>query len=445
MRKFFTFRRILQNKLRCIFFLSLCCSSVIADNLITVYNLALRNDPLYQSAIAEFNAIKEVKNQSVAQLLPQLNLTGYTAETEQDIAGGITAGEKKFDSNGYTLTLTQPIYQKERYIGLEQSDARISEAKATLTDIEHSLLLRVATQYFNVLEARDYLIFAQAEKKAITEQLKRAKQRFNSGLTGITYVHEAQARYDQSVASEIEAINGLAISRESLHVITGKDHSTLSILKKDLQLMEPDPPIIEKWTETALSKNAILIKARKAVDIARYEISRNSAGHYPSLDLVVKYSDNDIGDGSINPNRNKESSVMLQLNIPLFEGGIVNSRTRAAAYRLQRAKELLEQQRRVTIRETRSAYLTVIANAQQAKVLNKALASARVALETTKLGLDVGTRTGVDVLDSYRELYRVNRSYSKALYDYILQTLQLKYAAGVITKNDLIQLNRWLI
>ncbi len=443
---FFTFNSIIPYKFRyaLVFFISIYTCQVSADDLATIYDLALSNDPQYQAAVAEFNAEQESKVQSRSVLLPQLNISGYVSNIEQDITGGIFPGDKKYDSTGYSVTLTQSIYQRENFVGLDQANARVNEAKALLDDVKHALLLRVATQYFAVLAAKDNLIFSQAENKAISEQLIQSEQRFNVGLSKITDVHEARARYDQTVASEIEAKNILAISREAVHEITGKEHTDFSRLIKDHPLVEPEPSDIEQWIKRALIENAILRKAKKTVDIARHEISKNSAGHYPSLDLVAKYSNDEVGEGSINPNKSEETSVTLQLNIPLYQGGVVSSRTRAASYRLQRAKELLEKQRRATIRQTRTAYLSVVANISQVKALKQALASTQIALEATQAGFEVGVRTGVDVLNSQRELYRASRDYSRSRYDYILQTLQLKYASGTLSKNDILNINRWL-
>lgn len=415
-----------------------------ADDLKTIYDLATRNDPEFQAARSEYLALQEEVPISRSALLPQLSISGYVSDTDQEVEGGLSDGPYDYKNNGYRATLTQPIYQKVNFANLDQAHEKVSEAQATFVDAEQALILRVATQYFQVLAAKDNLKFAKAEKKAIKEQLAQSKHRFSVGLTAVTDVHEAKARFDQAVASEIEAQNTMAISNESLHEITGEEHSVVESLMLSHPLVAPSPSDINVWIKTALSKNSILKKAAKRVDITRFEVSKNQSGHYPSLDLTAEYSYDDFGDGSINPHENSETRVTLQLNVPLYQGGGVSARSRAASHRLQQAKDLLEKQRRTTIRQTRNAYLSVIANISQVKALKQALESTRIALEATQAGFDVGTRTGVDVLNSQRERYRASRDYARARYNYFLQTLQLKYAAGTLSQNDLFQINNWL-
>lgn len=417
---------------------------VYADDLISVYKLAKTNDPQYRAAIFELNALLEEKPQSQSFLLPQLSATGYISDTDQTVTGGIQAGKYNYDSNGYKITATQSVYQKFNFDNLEQADAKVIQAKASFLDAKQSLILRVVTQYFLVLAAKDNLKFANAERKAIKEQLVQTKQRFNVGLIAITDVHEARARYDQTVASEIEAENTLAINQETLHEITGKKHTVFSSLLQNFPLIKPKPANIKSWIKTALTKNANLRKAASTVDVARLEVSKNQSAHYPSLDLVAEYSNDDIGIGSIDTNENEEARVMLQLNVPLYQGGLVSSRTRAAAFRLQQTKELLEKQRRETMRLTRNSYLSVFAIISKAKAFKQALKSTTVALEATQAGFDVGTRTGVDVLNSQRERYRAIRDYTRERYNYILEILKLKYAAGILTENSLLNVNKWL-
>ena len=185
-------------------------------------------------------------------------------------------------------------------------------------------------------------------------------------------------------------------------------------------------------------------KAFKTVDIARFEISKSKAGNNLPLNRVAKDNFDETGVGAINPNEREQTTVMLQLNIPLYQGGLISSRSREASYRLQQAKDLLEKQRRAAVRQTRTSYLSVIANISQVKALKQALNSTKTALEATQAGFEVGTRTGVDVLNSQRERYRASRDYARARYDYVLQILQLKYAAGILTHNSLININRRL-
>ena len=426
-------------------FLFLLSFSSIAEDLLSVYKLAIQNDSQFRGAQAEYNAQLESKTQSIAAFLPTISLSGHYTEHDNEGTSAGTTTPSKYESNGYDLNLIQPLYRHENYARLNQADAQVAQALATFENAKQDLILRVATQYFTVLAAEDNLEFAQAERKSIGEQLIQTQQRFNVGLIAITDVHEAQALNDQAVAREIVAENSLAISHETLREITAQNISNLAFLSTKLPLVKPDPADINQWVKTANDQNALLIASRKSVDVAVAEVSRQSAGHYPSLDLTANHSYTDYGDGFIGGALEQDNnSVSLQLTVPLYQGGLVNSLTRAASYRLTQSRENLERQKRATERQTRNSYLSVIADISQVHALKQALASSLIALEATQAGFEVGTRTVVDVLNSQRNLFGARRDYAKVRYEYVLETLRLKLAAGTLSERDVKQLNPWL-
>lgn len=424
--------------------------SSFAEDLLSVYDLATQNDPQFRAAQAAYQAQFELKNQSVASFLPTISASAHYTEREDESIGGSlpgTNGTNEYNTNGYSLNLTQPLYRHQNYVGLNQADAQVAQASAIFENEKQNLILRVATQYFSVLAAEDDLEFAKAEKISIGEQLIQTTQRFNVGLIAITDVHEAQARFDQAVARAIVAENTLAISNETLREITATKHSALDPLSVKHPLIKPEPADINQWIETANTQNALLLANRKGVEVALSEVSLQRAGHYPTLDLTASHTYTDYDEGFIiggGAQERNNNSVSLQLNVPLYQGGRVNSLTRAAAYRLTETREKLEQQKRATKRQTRSSYLSVIANISQVKALKQALASSDIALEATTAGFEVGTRTAVDVLNSQRELFRAKRDYAQVRYNYVLETLRLKLAAGTLSPQDIKQLNPWL-
>lgn len=426
-------------------FLSFFSFSSFAEDLLSVYKSAIQNDPQFRAAQAAYLAQVELKNQSFAALLPTISASAHYTEREDETVGGSLPGINDYKTNGYSLTLTQPLYRHENYVGLNQADAQVAQAGAVFESAKQDLILRVATQYFAVLAAGDDLEFAKAERKSIGEQLVQTQQRFNVGLIAITDVHEAQARFDQAVARAIVAENTLAVSNETLREITATNHSALKALSVNHPLIKPEPANIKQWVDTANNQNFALIVSRKNVEVAQAEVSRQRAGHFPTLDLTANHTYTDYDEGFVTGAQERNNnSISLQLNVPLYQGGIVNSLTRAAAYRLTEARENLEQQTRATERQTRSSYLSVIANISQVKALKQALASSLVALEATTAGFEVGTRTAVDVLDSQRELFRARRDYAQVRYNYVLETLRLKLAAGTLSVQDVEQLNPWL-
>ncbi len=425
----------------------LASSALQAENLADVYKQALANDPTFAAAQQEFLATQEIKNQSFALFLPAISLgANYTNINQKYTVAGIDT-KYDYNTNSYGLNLKQMIYRHEYFVQYKQADYQVAQASANFNNAAQELILRVSQRYFDILGAIDNLDFTVAEKKSIKEQLNQTKQRFEVGLTAITDVHEAQARYDQSVAQTIAAENLLAISRENLREITGQQPENIAQLAADTPLVKPDPEDIEQWTEIAGKQSLSLIAAEKAMQIAREEVNLQRAGHYPTLDLVANqtYSSSDGGAFiGFTGKDQEETRIGLQFNLPIYEGGRVSSKTSQAAFQYSQSKDLYERQRRTTENQTRSAYLNVLANISQVLAYEQALKSSRTALEATEAGYEVGTRTAVDVLNSRREVFRAERDYAKSRYAYILETLSLRQAAGTLSDDAVNAITRWL-
>jgi outer membrane protein len=330
------------------------------------------------------------------------------------------------------------------WVSLRQANISVAQARAELLDARQDLIVRVAEAYFSVLFSEDNLEFATGEKDATARQLERAHEFFEVGLIAITDVKQSQASYDSAVAQEIAAVNELDISREELQVITGQYMKKLNKLSVRMPLVAPEPQDISQWVETALGQNLRLRAAALASAIAEQEIKRQRAGHYPTLDLFGARSVTDNAGGLRGDSDTTDTTVGLKLNFPIFSGGRVSSRTRQARYDFQEAVDNLSGQRRETVRETRASYLKVNSGISQVKALKQALESTQTAAEATQAEFDVGTRTAVDVLLGLRDTFRSEREYSRARYDYILATLRLKRAAGILSDADVWEVNSWL-
>jgi len=416
-----------------------------AGGLLDNYLLARDNDPQLKAADATRLAQGETKDQSVALLLPTISLSASTEDVNTDTDSNFTfnpSRKENFNVNGYSLTLTQPVYHHDYWVGLRQADATVAQAEADYGVAKQDLMIRLASSYFDLLAAQDNLDFARAEKEATARQLVQAKQRFEVGLIAITDVHEAQAQYDLTVAQEINADNLLANTREALQEITGQYEQAPRLLQDQIPLLSPDPADIEQWVSKATEQNLGLKSSQFAQQVASEETNRQRSGHFPTLDIVanrnISNSNSSFGSES------ETDRIALQLNVPLFAGGAINSRTRQAAYRADAAKQNLLQTRRSVVRQTRNAYLGVIAEISRVKALNQAVISSAKANEATQAGFEVGTRTIVDVLLSQRELFRAKRDYARSRYDYILNTLRLKQAAGTLNVADIEAINEWL-
>ena len=431
--------------------LALCLSLLLpapaafASNLMEVYGLAHDSDPQFRQVAASKRAVLEQRPQAMSQLLPQVNLNANYRQYWQDLTTQSfgASGAIDFESHGYALNLSQPIFHRDRFILLDEADSRIKQADAQLGAAQQDLMIRVSESYFNVLAALDTLQFAQAEKKSLSRQLEQAKQRFDVGLTAITDVQEAQAGYDRAVAEEIAAENAVDNARESLREITGEYLTALAPLGSGMPLVEPDPDNIEQWTSTSLEQNLNVIAAMHGVDVARSEIKVQNAGHLPTLDLVANHGYDSSG-GRFGVSKSHSTSVGVELNVPIYSGGFVSSRVRESQQRLDEQLEALEQARRQAHRLTRQAYLGVISGISQVKALQQAVVSSDTALQATQAGFEVGTRTAVDVVTAERGAYQARRDYAAAKYQYILNTLRLKQAAGTLSDEDLAAVNRWL-
>lgn len=419
--------------------LMLGASSLHAENLLDVYRMAQQSDPTLRAAEAGNQAAQQGRAQSRAVLLPQVNLSADVTKNQRD-ANGVSTD---YDSSGYNLSLVQSLYHHDYYQQLKVADAGIAQANALYEAARQGLILRVASAYFRLLAAQDSLTTAEASKRAIAQQLRQTQQRFEVGLTAITDVHEAQAGYDAAVAAEIAASNGLDIAREELREITGQEPLAPAALQESMPLLSPEPADIGQWVEKARTQNLSLIAAEAAARAAAEELNRREAGHYPTLDLVANHRYSDTTDDPSGYEMDN-TSIGVQLSVPIYSGGLTTARSREARALLAQAQENLETQRRATVREVRSAYLGVTAGISQVKARKQALSSAQTALEATQAGFEVGTRTAVDVLNAQQVRYGAQSEYFRSRYDYLLATLLLKQAAGSLSEEDITLINGWL-
>lgn len=423
-------------------------SCLAFTDLLGALSAAEQSDPTYREAQDKALATAEEIPQARAQLwLPTLNFSAGVTHVEQSLSGGVSFGNSNnpsYTGKEYRLNLSQPVYHHERYVALRQADKRLQQAQFEVLAARQDLMLRVAERYFNELAAHDSLVFAKAETESLKSQLDQAQQRFEVGLIAITDVQEARAGHDRAQASQISAENEVENANEALREVTANYDLDLAPLGDNLPLAMPEPLDIERWTSTALAGNLALSAARMAADIAHEEIRRQYAGHYPSFDIVGGHSFNRQG-GRFGSSSLEQNDIGLQVTVPIYEGGQVVSRTRAAEHQRNATLERLEQTQRAVHRQTHEAYLGIATKISSVKALSQAVLSSQTALESTRAGFEVGTRTAVDVVAAERSLYQAKRDFSRARYDYIIETLRLKNAAGSLQPEDLAAANSWLV
>ncbi len=414
--------------------------SLFASDLIEVYRVAETNDTLVRQAQAALHAAEQRREQSRGQLLPKADFSADASRSEQKF-GNNTSSSSTW---GYSLSISQPIYNRSNYDLLKQSDKLKSKALADYDAAKQNLIVRIAESYFNVLAAQDSLDFAESEIEANARQLEQSKQRFEVGLIAITDVHEAQAAYDLAVARKIVVKNELASSIEALREQTGEYHDNFKRLATDVPLAEPTPADPNAWVELALKNNLRIIASRLALESSRALIRQQQSGHLPTVDLIGQH--NYIDDTGIRFNNasSTNTSLILQMNVSLYRGGSTQAKIKEAEQLYNQKLAELEQIRRNVQRQTRDAYSNVLAFISQVAALNQGIISTQSALEASQAGLEVGTRTTVDVLNTRRELFRALRDHARARYDYFLSTLKLKEATGSLSVDDLLHINTLL-
>jgi outer membrane protein len=428
-------------------------SPLQAEDLLSVYNQAVQEDPQLEKAKEALKAIEETQVQASANLfLPEAFLTANISNDWQrfkdrgnavgaDGSGGVLS--ESFITQGYSLNITQPILHYDRIVQWQQADSRIAQAITQYAVAESELLLRVAERYFGVLAAEENLAFAKAQENALASKLDEIKQVEAAGYLAMTDVQEAQGGYDRAVADAIEAERQLRDARESLQEATGIEYKQLNSLKGDIPLLAPEPKVEERWVEQALTQNLRLKVSEYASRIAEAQIDVQKAGHLPTLDATGSHSFSSTG-GRFGAADVEDNIIGLQMSVPIYLGGKVNSRIREAEHRYREANATFKQEKRVAQRAASQAFLGVTAGISRVKALQQTLKSSETAVNATEAGFRAGYRTPLDVIVAERERLNAQRDYARARFDYILSVLRLKQAVGTLAPEDLIKVNGWL-
>ncbi|HEX5091272.1 MAG TPA: TolC family outer membrane protein [Burkholderiales bacterium] len=422
-----------------------------AEDLSQVYRDAQGYDAQYAAARQSSLAGQEFTAQGRALLLPSLNLTANATRSNLDSESDNPAQQSSFDRTvdtyGYALTFTQPLYRHQNWLQSDQGELQAKQAELQLEQAKQDLILRTAQAYFDVLAAKDTLTLVRSQKAAIAEQLAQAKRNFEVGTATITDTHEAQARYDLSGSQEITAENEIEAKQRALQLITGKEYADLRPLRTDIKVSPPEPREMQSWVSLADKQNYSVMVQEATVEIARLEAKRQDAGHEPTLDFVASHSyasqtgSQFSGIGSSITN----DSVSLQFALPLYQGGGISSKARQAAYNLEKSRSELDNAKRTAALVTRQAYLLVINGIAQVGALEQALVSSESALQSNRLGYEVGVRINIDVLNAQQQVFSTRRDLALARYNTITSQLRLKAAAGALREEDIAAVNRALV
>jgi outer membrane protein len=427
-------------------------SNACAEDLLQVYRDAQQYDAVYSGARNTLEAGREKLPQGRALLLPTLNLSANATKSQNELDSKDPSVTPSFDRKprvyGYQLTFTQPLFRLQNWYQYDQGELQVKQAEAAFGQATQDLILRVAQAYFDVLAAQDSVALVRAQKAAISEQLAQAKRNFEVGTATITDTHEAQARFDLSAAQEIAAQNDVESKKRALQLITGKEYAAgLKPLRADVKLAQPEPNNMESWVGFAEKQSYPVLAQEAGTQIAALEAKRNSAAHLPTLDVVASRGTTDQSSTLTSPVGNSltVTSIGLQLNVPLYQGGLLSSRDRETAALAMKAKDDLENARRTAALTARQSYLAVVNGVAQVGALEQAQVSSQSALDSNKLGYEVGVRINIDVLNAQQQLYSTERDLAVARYNTITNQLRLKSSAGSLGEPDLEEVNRALM
>jgi len=407
-----------------------------ADDLWQVYQQAAANDAAYQAAKATFLAAKEAVPIAQGALLPSLQLAGSSTWNDN-------VGSPSYNSNGYSLTLTQPIFNLASWKTYDQSEVNVEMAAVKYAQAEQALITSVEQGYFAILADQDNLRYSKANQSAQQQNLLQVEQRYKVGLAAMSDVQYARSQYEQAIASTVQAENQLADDQETLAVLTGAPVKNLVPLKIDFALFKPNPAKSEAWVNTGLNQNLALELAKLQVEVDKYGESIGEAGYLPVVNATAgnSYARTNTSTGG----STYDNAVGLNLTYNIYSGGTTVATVQQARYTTAQDKANADNQVRQTISAVRQDYLKVLSDISQIQAYQQAIVSGESALAATRAAYEVGTKTLVDLLTQQSSLYQNQQQYVAAIQNYINDSLTLKLDAGILSPNDLAMINHGLL
>lgn len=438
------------------FLAPLCLGALLAPpaaaiDLLEGYRLALQRDALYQAARAEAEAGREALPQARAQLLPSLSGSVARSKNELDRASPNALGKMvdrsdQYYSGNYALTLRQPLFRPYNFALYQQAKSEVATAEATLDKSLQDLLVRLSGAYFEALMARDQEALVQAQKEAYGAQLEAAKRAFAAGQGTRTDIDDAQARYDMTLAQELEAHQNMTYTAEALQAIINQPAGALARLEPArMALTPPLPARVEEWITRGEETNAELKALRANIEAARLEVYKAGAGHLPTVDLVAQRSRSYSDSINLIDVRSFNTSLGFQANIPLFAGGYSNSMVREARANVEKAEQRYEARRREVALQIRKEFQSVAEGVLKVRALEQAERSADQAVFSSQKGFQAGTRTQVDILNAQQQRVNVRRDLAQARYQYIISRVRLQGLVNSLTEEEIAAINTWLV
>ena len=421
-----------------------------AANLFEIYRLAQSNDPTFEAARYGFAAAQQKVPQARAGLLPVLKLNGNDTQNKASSEfSNFPTVKRDINSWSWSLQLTQPLLRVQNIYAYNESELLVEQARAQYALAEQDLILRVTQAYFDVLVVQEGIEVADTQLKAAEEQLSLAKRGFEAGANTITDVHEAKSRADLARSQRISNLNELDARHAELEKVVGQETKTLAALQPVVVVPRPQPDNARAWIEHARENNPAVLAPKAALGAAEVAVRKIRAEYAPTLDLVASHGKNYSSGNASTPSdfetRTDSRQLGLQLTVPLFSGGVTNSRVSEAIANVGKAAAQLEVARRQSGTDARQAYSAIVNGMAQIEALESAVESSNSAVKGNKVGYKLGIHMNIDVLNAEQQLYTAQRDLVKARYATLFQGLKLKAAAGVLTEADVRGVNQLLV
>jgi protease secretion system outer membrane protein len=420
-----------------------------AIDLSQAYQAAFDRDSTIRAARATAESRRERLPQARAQLLPNISAAATRFKNKLDsttlISGREIPSQQSYNSSTESLTLRQPIFRKFQFDDYHQAQAIVEDANATLDKEVENLVVRVGGAYFEALLAEDQLMLIRAQKSAYMTQLDSARKRFSGGAGTRTDIDEAQARLDLTIAQELEANQAVDLARRQLEVLIDQPVGKLASLDQSkMKLVPPDPERIEDWTQRAEESSPEIRSLKAQREAAQYEVEKAKSGHYPTLDAIAQLSRNENDSINTINSRYTSKAIGVQLNVPLFAGGYVNSQVRQALADLERAEQVLEATRRDLGVRIHREYRGVTEGVLKVQALEQAVRSSQQAVISSRRSFEAGSRTLVDILNAEQQQASALRDLSQARYVYLVSRVRLMALSGGTPSVVLDEVNGWL-
>jgi outer membrane protein len=449
-------------------------------DLLQCYQKALKADPVWQTALAAYKSDRESKALGRSRLLPTVTGRVRAGEnryksnspqiTQKEGGGNIsncldnpdrlTLGciatelsgleisdgvDSKFSSEDYQLTVAQPLFQMENWYDYQTGKTVFVKAKADLKAAQQALLVRVGEGYFKVLKAQDDERFVAREGEAIEQQAGLSRRAYEQGIASETEYLETQVAVDSFMANREAAQGILTAERQNYAAVTGELMPQLAAVSDDVPIEIPRPSTADEWVQQARAHNAKLLSAEYGVQLAEFDHEKAKAGHYPKVQAIANYLKSDMHGGQGFTPASELMTVGVELQVPIYSGGFVSASRRQKLYAADKARDMGLQQQVYVETAVRNLYTVVTVEMRRVGYRKRAVGTSNNALRATRKSYDDGTRTILDLLQAQNHYYSEQRELAHSRYEYLINTLKLKEAAGTLAEEDLTALNAWLV